>query len=169
MKHQFFKTFTVVVAIVILALPSQANQEETLKFECDTQGNIPLSIVEINQGGKSEKRTFLTWLTEYFPDRTIAQENCQNVAQKLQNLYRQGELETISLTPAIVDEKSVVCIQGKIETGCEEGLVLFSLENVDTPGYALRQMMPENLREKASVTVRGDFPTRLNFGWLPFF
>jgi hypothetical protein len=169
MNYQFLKAFTVVIAIIVSALPSQANQDRTLNFECDTKGNLPLSIVEIAQGGKSEKRTFLTWLAEYFPDQTIAQESCQNVAQKLQNLYRQGELETISLAPAIVEGKPVVCIQGKIEDECEADMVLFSLENVKRPGSALRQMMPENLREKAPVIIRGDFPTKLDFGWLPFF
>jgi hypothetical protein len=168
MKITTSAALIVAVFLNITALPSRADSENKLSFECDVRDGIPVSRVEIEQGEKSEDKTFLSWITKYFPDRDIAEKRCEEVAEKLEELYEKGKLKSILLTPAIVDEQAVVCLQGETDGECQADQVLFVLENVEKPGQALREMMPENLRDKNPITVRGDFPTKLDFNWLPF-
>jgi hypothetical protein len=126
------------------AFSPQANANQT-QAQC-----VPLSQGEfetvMRQG--SHSATLIRWThrgSAYFGGQYTPERRCRAVTQRLNQAMAQngGRLSNLLLTNGMVNNETVICALGPMETACTSGNVLFTLkpENAYRAGQILGQLL----------------------------
>jgi len=151
------------------ATPSQSvNASSEANFRCDISQDIPSTLVTgMVNSALPDPSVLINWSAEYFSSPEEAQFVCEKVSEKLQSLYEEGELTTLTFVSQRLEDKVAVCFEGESATSeCGQDQFLFTLNTDQSADEALYKVVGTNFKPPRT---RGDFPTKMTlfpFSWL---
>lgn len=176
MKTQLLTAFIPILTVTAIVFPSNAQEVENPQqsansapqemFRCDLSQDTPSTIITGMISSENPNPTpLINWSEEYFSSPERALSLCQDVSQKLQTFHEEGTLTSLSLMSGEVEGEAVICLKNTSESGCNPEQVLFPLETNQNPDVVLYELISTDFKPPRT---RGDFPTRINFGFFNF-
>lgn len=132
------------LATTVFVSPSSAN---SLDIACKTDESNPTIVASVREEGTAKEATILQFLPQYFsPEDAVS--NCQNTANKLQELYQTNSVNYLA-SDTLNDGQSVVCAVERRGNSCVSysSEILFTLAKGTDPSSALYDMLDNTIKQ----------------------
>ena len=138
---------------------SNRSQENTIKYECITKDNVPVTIVTTPRGVIE----LIKWESTYFSASSWTPEKrCQAVTERFQAHSNSGKLRYV--TYGEVNEQKVICVgernyQPKKPYKCQKDKVINQAQTFDSVLITLqpKDYPPQVLQELFNISARANY------------